>query len=387
MKFQSLILTLNCIVLIPSFSFGIGGDQEIYCRTQNINETDTVYFYLKSDGPVWEHRPYYISTEYNGYSLIQSDTFVVGNDPNGWLVGWDNLVVNGAHLPPYMSYGIYEITIRKNKDGDEISFSIDFRDDAWATVYPCGRDIYIYYSGDDSIYIYPGGSCDNVTVTNGASYTLWGLKGKASATTDSLELYLTISTQNNHPYLTWNSYAQRSGNNNVDYYEIWKNESSSWSMKDTTSDTYYEDTSEDATPPGVKKYIYYKIRAIELDEDESFFGNTAKKAVYDPKQEQKILPGNTPSVNAIPKMFALKQNYPNPFNPTTTISFDLPKESFVNLQFYDIQGKVVSTLIDQTMDEGSHSVNFNSDGLPSGIYFYRLKTSEFSDIKRMLIVK
>lgn len=85
--------------------------------------------------------------------------------------------------------------------------------------------------------------------------------------------------------------------------------------------------------------------------------------------------------------YKLNQNYPNPFNPTTNISFDLPEESSVQLQIYDIQGKLVSTLVNETMDKGNYSVSFNSDGLPSGVYFYRLSTLNFTDIKRMLLLK
>jgi hypothetical protein len=85
--------------------------------------------------------------------------------------------------------------------------------------------------------------------------------------------------------------------------------------------------------------------------------------------------------------FKLYQNYPNPYNPTTTISFDLPKSSFVRLKIYDIQGKIVSILLNKRVDSGSHSITFNSNGLPSGVYFYRLKTAEFSDIRRMLLLK
>ena len=82
---------------------------------------------------------------------------------------------------------------------------------------------YQHYIGDDTVEIYPGSTCDTVSVSQGVTYTLWDLKGKTTAACkDSFELYLTVSTQNDHPYLTWNAYAERGGNNNVDYYEIWK---------------------------------------------------------------------------------------------------------------------------------------------------------------------
>jgi hypothetical protein len=311
-------------------------------------------------------------------------------------IGFSNLVGTGypAIEPPLFSYGIYDITVRKNKDGDEINFSIDFLDCEWPGLggYPCGNDIYLYYIGDDTVEIFPSSNCDTTTVTQGGKYTLWDLKGKTTAACkDSFELYLEVSTQNNHPYLTWNAYADRSGNDDdVDYYEIWKRKDSAWFEKDTTSYTYYEDTSEDATAPGVKKYAYYKILAVENDEDHSFFGNEVKKAVYEPREEGKAFLENGSSIiskDNKPTKYSLKQNYPNPFNPTTTISFDLQKEGTVQLEIFNVQGKIVSTLVNGTMDQGNHNVRFNSSGLPSGVYFYRLQTQEFTDIKRMLLLR
>jgi hypothetical protein len=309
-------------------------------------------------------------------------------------------VLNGSGGPAYThhtyGYSKYKLLIGDEFNNPDMYFYINYTDCDW-TLYYDHADVWIRYN-TDSIYCEISWDDDyfnnptRIEQDEHPTLGIWNYKDKESGhsgqNTSYLELYLMVSTQNGHPYLTWNAYDERGGNNNVDYYEIWKKKDSGWSLKDTTSNTYYEDTSEDVTPPGDKTYAYYKVRAIEIDADSSLFGNVVKKAVYDPRQETKIDPMH--GVNAtrtLPDVFVLRQNFPNPFNPITTISFYLPKESYINLQIYDIHGKVVSTLINKTMDEGSHSVKFNSDGLPSGIYFYRLKTAEFSDIKRMLIIK
>jgi Secretion system C-terminal sorting domain len=103
--------------------------------------------------------------------------------------------------------------------------------------------------------------------------------------------------------------------------------------------------------------------------------------------------GTTSSVTGVedrkevPTQFALKQNYPNPFNPSTTINFDMPQSDFVTLNVFNLLGEKVGTLVNQNMRAGSHSVNFDAANLPSGIYFYQLKTGEFNSIKKMTLLK
>jgi len=90
---------------------------------------------------------------------------------------------------------------------------------------------------------------------------------------------------------------------------------------------------------------------------------------------------------AVPKEFALHQNYPNPFNPMTTIKYSLPEPQYVTLKVYDMQGREVETLIDEQKDAGFHSVTFNGGRLSSGVYFYRLITEKFTEIKKLLLLK
>jgi hypothetical protein len=88
-----------------------------------------------------------------------------------------------------------------------------------------------------------------------------------------------------------------------------------------------------------------------------------------------------------PKEFALFQNYPNPFNPTTTIKFALAEKADVKLIVYNALGQVVVELINKTLEEGYHEVQFAAGDYASGVYFYKLKTSEFTSIKKMLLLK
>lgn len=89
----------------------------------------------------------------------------------------------------------------------------------------------------------------------------------------------------------------------------------------------------------------------------------------------------------VPDRFLLKQNYPNPFNPTTKINYDLPKAGFVTMKIYDVTGKVVANLVSQNQNAGRYSVDFIANDFPSGTYFYKLEAGDFSEVKRMVLVK
>jgi parallel beta-helix repeat protein len=88
-----------------------------------------------------------------------------------------------------------------------------------------------------------------------------------------------------------------------------------------------------------------------------------------------------------PHKFSLLQNYPNPFNPTTNIKFDLPKSTLVKLVVYDALGKEIETLVNEKLKEGSYQIDWNASKCPSGVYFYKLTTEEFSETKKMILMK
>ena len=89
----------------------------------------------------------------------------------------------------------------------------------------------------------------------------------------------------------------------------------------------------------------------------------------------------------LPKEYKLEQNYPNPFNPSTRINFQLPEKKHVILKIYDIQGSLVTTLVDKELDAGYHTVEWNASGLASGVYFYRFKSGSYVSTKRLLLLK
>ncbi len=90
---------------------------------------------------------------------------------------------------------------------------------------------------------------------------------------------------------------------------------------------------------------------------------------------------------SLPLEFNLAQNYPNPFNPSTMISFSVAKKSNVMLSVYNILGEQVATLVNEVKESGSYQVEFNAANLPSGIYIYRLDADNFTNTKKMMLLK
>ena len=99
------------------------------------------------------------------------------------------------------------------------------------------------------------------------------------------------------------------------------------------------------------------------------------------------LTGITTNNNSVPSEFRLLQNYPNPFNPVTKIKFDLPESGNVKLIVYDVEGKQIATLINEVKEAGSYSYIVNGSGLSSGVYFYKLIAGDYTDTKKMILVK
>jgi len=89
----------------------------------------------------------------------------------------------------------------------------------------------------------------------------------------------------------------------------------------------------------------------------------------------------------VPSEFTLEQNYPNPFNPSTTVKYELPRTSHVNLSVFDILGREVSVLVNDKRDSGVYEVNFDASNLASGVYFYRLQAGDYVATKRLLLLK
>ena len=90
---------------------------------------------------------------------------------------------------------------------------------------------------------------------------------------------------------------------------------------------------------------------------------------------------------SVPLEYKLYQNYPNPFNPTTKINYSIPESGIVTIKIYDILGKEIQTLVNELKQAGSYEAEFYGKDMSSGVYFVRMESGDFMDIKRMVLIK
>ncbi|MGI0014695.1 MAG: T9SS type A sorting domain-containing protein, partial [Nitrososphaera sp.] len=124
----------------------------------------------------------------------------------------------------------------------------------------------------------------------------------------------------------------------------------------------------------------YRVRAINPNDGLCTFSDYSNESTP-------VKTSVTESANVTPLTFELRQNYPNPFNPSTTIKFSLPSSSRVTLKVFDLLGKEIATLVDQDLTPGRHETLWDASGIESGVYFYQLRTGEFVETKRLVLVK
>jgi photosystem II stability/assembly factor-like uncharacterized protein len=122
------------------------------------------------------------------------------------------------------------------------------------------------------------------------------------------------------------------------------------------------------TEDAVNGKLYYRLKQIDFDGSYSYSKSIEINSVY-------------------ASSFELSQNYPNPFNPSTVISYQLPVSSNVTLKVFDVLGNEIATIVNEDKPAGEYEVEFNSNGLPSGIYFYKLTAGEYNQTQKMVYLK
>jgi hypothetical protein len=100
-----------------------------------------------------------------------------------------------------------------------------------------------------------------------------------------------------------------------------------------------------------------------------------------------ILVGTQNISSIVPDKFDLYQNYPNPFNPVTKIKYQVPASEFVKLVIYDILGREIKTLVNNKLEAGVYEYEFDASNLNSGVYFYRLQAGNYTNVKKMMLIK
>jgi len=183
-----------------------------------------------------------------------------------------------------------------------------------------------------------------------------------------------------HPFIRWDEPKS----NDLDVY-LRKKIGNTWEPPIKVTGTYYEDTSVD-WPFGqlaneAKFYYYtYKQRRLNLQSPQS-------EVIYAWGEGEDWSLKIASESNGTPKYYELNQNYPNPFNPTSIINYQLAGESHVLLIVYDILGKEVVNLVNEHQPAGYYMVSFDGTNLSSGVYIYRIVAGDYTNSKKMLLIK
>jgi photosystem II stability/assembly factor-like uncharacterized protein len=127
------------------------------------------------------------------------------------------------------------------------------------------------------------------------------------------------------------------------------------------------------------------ILALAVDGVNLFAGTLSDGVWRRPLSE--MVTSVSPEGRELPDEYGLSPNYPNPFNPSTTIKYELPKSSVVRVSLFDMLGREIAVLVDETRNAGTYEVQFEGEGLSSGVYFYQLRAGDFVSTKRMSLVK
>jgi hypothetical protein len=197
---------------------------------------------------------------------------------------------------------------------------------------------------------------------------------------------------NNHPKIYWNAVAE----SDLSHYEVWKKKGSgAWSLRTTTTSTYYVDNAEFIwTKPEPLITIYYKVRAVDNTDYTSGYTSEESFRCNAPQSDREIdIP--VVEIDPIPTEFCLHPVYPNPFNITTTLKLDLPEEIRFSLVIYDIQGSEVWRLNNRrinTYPAGYHRIVWdgrdNSGAVaPTGVYFIVYNSRERKLTQKVVLMK
>jgi hypothetical protein len=132
----------------------------------------------------------------------------------------------------------------------------------------------------------------------------------------------------------------------------------------------------------------HNLEMAELDESGGFHNHKYSVALLnDVAARASFITGIKVPMSEVPIRFALRQNFPNPFNPSTSITFSLPKKLFVALKIFDLIGREVAIIVSEELPAGTYSRQWNANGMPSGVYFYRLQAGIYSETKKLVLLR
>jgi len=371
--------------------------QVIFLGIFGLGSNDTRSFTLTAQGTVWGNLndPFSISEgEQNEPPYLTTYQQTGNSDPvwSNWG-GWD--IVTSQAIPEVIGYGLYKMT---TDDNPGVYFYYNTRDCHYAYAcgsYPIGYNpdgFFKYHANTNKFEYKVRGEIEYTDIANGKLINAWDMLNYGNLpSTNGFEDFwdnALVMTNNgsDHPRIVWGPYPVDLG---ISEYRIYRKYGSSpWDTLAEVDDDVYEyiDETVTITPPGGQSGtdVYYYVKGVyfEEEEKETPATNTVEVNVKGKEIEKSGISG----IISLSE-YKLEQNYPNPFNPTTKIDYSIKNDGNVMIKVYDVLGNEVASLVNERKQPGNYSTTFDAANLPSGIYVYQLRTENFTDTKKMLMLK
>jgi hypothetical protein len=396
---MKIILITICIIILNSNSFtqeDLVVTQAIFIGQVNVDTSRQTTFTITSQELLWTADKCFIggNTRFpltNNSNLVESSVSLTGNSSCSSLGDWPGWVLElqKCNWEPMIGYGLY--LVGNNYTGNY--FYLDTRDCDWGDENAPGGynpDFWIMFNPNSGFfYNSDPGDCSTgwTFISDGSTKTVWDIEnGGTSPDTDCFETwssYLRIASVNNRPKLVWSPNPDDPLN-----YEI-----------------YRAVTNEPSPPPG--KFDYELLTTVSnstlsyIDYDFTLGGSSHKAYYYIQAKFTSPPHPTTVTVNTyvlyykeavnkddVSKIeYSLSQNYPNPFNSNTIIKYAIHTDSYVELKIFNIMGQEIQTLIEKYQTAGDHGVEFNAENLVSGIYYYRIRSNDFMQSRKLILIR
>ncbi len=333
---------------------------------------------------------FYQTNDFNNPSY----TVTSHNQPSNTWGGLDftSSQDNGGFYDIY-GYGLYKVT---NSESSSY-FYIDYRD------YRIGRDDYspiahdidinIKYNASTNSFSYNNhdGTTNYYNISNGSLLLFWEIKEAGTPLTNSFPNFWSNSlvlfpSINNNVQLAWGPHPTFNATNYKVYRAISEEPHNPYSLTytliATTNSSTYQYLDQAISLNGTGIYVYYHVKAYRTSPSPNYSSATNYVST---EAEDLFKEINTTQEEV--KEFNLAQNYPNPFNPATKISYSIPEAGEVSIKIYSVVGEMITNLVNENQEAGTYEVEFNASSLTSGIYFYRLSAGNFSETKKLILLK
>ena len=364
--------TINMITL-PNFqkpnalAVDNGGNVYVTGVTRNggNSQTNDDYITIKYNNSL----SFQWSKEYNGNANSRDDATGIVVDGSG------NIIVTGFSYWTGQFYNY--VTIKYNSNGDSLggaSYDGLIHNADFATAIAVDASDNIYVTGYSTQSVSPSVIYDYATIKyNSSLQQQWASRYDGVGNGNDIATAIGVDT-------AFNVYVTGYSTGTLPYYDFLTVKYNSAGAEDTTLRQHGSANMNDyatALTIGPNSTIYVTGAAHFTGSDLDFY--TLRYSLYPIAVN--------PISSRIPAEYFLAQNYPNPFNPSTTIKFDVSKTSLVKLSVFDITGREIEVLANEILNPGTYSVNWNADYVSSGIYFYRLTAGDFTQTRKMILVK